>query len=117
MPPPFVLVPLGAIVLGVAVPCSRLGPLLVRGLSLWALVGAQVFRVPLEIVMHQAAVEGVMPPQMSYAGWNFDIVTGVTAGALGLWLARGRPPRWAVIAPSSRTRRSSGSRPPSSRPR
>ncbi|MDX1982954.1 MAG: hypothetical protein SFV51_21975 [Bryobacteraceae bacterium] len=35
--------------------------------------------LPLELVMHHAAAEGRMPVQMSYSGWNFDIVTGITA--------------------------------------
>ena len=48
--------------------------------------------------MHRAYVEGVMPVQMSYEGRNFDVVTGVTAGVLGLWLAFARAPRWIVAA-------------------
>jgi small-conductance mechanosensitive channel len=65
-------------------------------LPLWALVGFQVFRFPLELVMHRAYVEGLMPVQMSYSGQNYDIVSGITAGALALWLGRGRVPRWVV---------------------
>jgi hypothetical protein len=38
-----------------------------------------------------------MPSQMSYSGQNFDILSGITAGALGLWLARGRVPRRVVL--------------------
>lgn len=97
-PPPFVLVPLAVMALGIGIPFSRVGTMLARGLPLWTLVGSQAFRFPLELVMHQAAVEGVMPVQMSYSGWNFDIVTGITAAALGSWLAIGRPPRWLVAA-------------------
>jgi hypothetical protein len=29
-----------------------------------------------------------MPMQMSYPDQNYDIVTGITAGLLGLWLVR-----------------------------
>jgi hypothetical protein len=97
-PPPFGIFALAVIVIGVAVPSSRLGTLLVRGLPLWALVGYQAYRFPLELVMHRAYVEGVMPVQMSYSGRNYDIVTGITAGMLGLWLAYGRVPRWIVLA-------------------
>ncbi len=96
-PPPFVVLPLAVGVVGIAVPFSPLGTLLVRGLPLWVLVGFQVFRVPLELIMHRAYVEGVMPVQMSYAGQNYDILSGITAGVLGLWLASGRVPRWVVI--------------------
>src|SRR5262249_18519392 len=45
-PPPFVLLALAVAVIGVAVPCSRVGTLLVRGVPLWVLVGFQVFRFP-----------------------------------------------------------------------
>jgi hypothetical protein len=96
-PPPFAVMVVAIVAIGVAVPLSGLGTLLVRGLPLWALVGSQAFRLPLELVMHQAAVEGVMPSQMSYSGWNFDIVTGVTAGVLALWLRRRETPR-ALVA-------------------
>src|SRR5262249_13688957 len=96
-PPPFVLLALAVAGLGVGGPCSRVGALLVRGVPLWVLVGFQVFRFPLELVMHRAYVEGVMPVQMSYSGQNYDIVTGITAGVLALSLARWRVPRWVVV--------------------
>lgn len=95
-PPPFAGLVLAIGVVGIAVPCSPLGTLLMRGLPLWALVDFQVFRFPLELVMHQAYVEGVMPVQMSYSGLNYDILTGMTAGVLGFWLYRGQVPRWFV---------------------
>ncbi len=96
IPPPFAGLVLAVTAVGIAVPCSGLGTRLVRGLPLWALVGAQVFRFPLELLMHQAHVEGVMPVQMSYSGLNYDILTGISAGLLGWWLARGRVPHRVV---------------------
>ena len=98
VPPPFVALPLAVILVAIAVCFAPLGTLLVRGLPLSALVGSQVFRFPLELVMHQASVEGVMPVQMSYAGQNYDILTGITAGILAIWLAVGSVPRWVVAA-------------------
>jgi hypothetical protein len=97
-PPPFAGLVLAIAVAGIAVPCSPLGTLLVRGVPLWALVGFQVFRFPLELVMHRAYVEGIMPVQMSYSGLNYDILTGITAGVLGFWLHRRRVPRWIVTS-------------------
>ena len=67
-------------------------------IELWFLVGFQVFRFPLELLMHLAYVEGVMPVQMSYSGGNYDIVSGITAGVLGLWLARRPLQRWVVMS-------------------
>ena len=77
-------------------PFSPLGTRLIRGLPLAALVGYQVFRFPLELLMHRAYVEGIMPEQMSYSGRNFDILTGISAGLLGLILLRSPVPRWVV---------------------
>lgn len=96
-PPPgfilFALLTLGTILLAF----SSFGERLAR-MSLAGLVGYQVFRVPLELVLHRLYAEGVIPVQMTYSGRNFDIVTGVLAAVLALWLWRGRPPRSVVLA-------------------
>ncbi|MDH4067058.1 MAG: hypothetical protein OEW19_21880 [Acidobacteriota bacterium] len=92
-PPPLVFLLVSIVGLGVIVARSRAGDRLSRGVSLAGLVGLQAFRLPLEVLMHQAAVEGVMPVQMSYSGWNFDVLTGLTAIGLAVWLQVGRPPR------------------------
>jgi hypothetical protein len=94
LPPPFAGLVLAVLAIAFGLAFSPIGTLLVRGLPMWALVGSQVFRFPLELVMHQAAVEGVMPVQMTYTGRNFDILTGISAGLLGWWLTRAR------VAPS-----------------
>lgn len=80
-PPPATMPLLILLSLGVTVSLafSRFGRAYGDGLSLAAIVGLNAFRLPLELVMHRAATEGVMPPQMSYGGLNFDIVTGVSA--------------------------------------
>lgn len=67
-------------------------------IPLAGLVGYQVFRVPLEWWLHRMYVEGVIPIQTTYAGRNFDIVTGVTAAALALWLRTGRRAPGLVLA-------------------
>lgn len=33
-----------------------------------------------------------------YARQNYDILTGIGAGLLGIWLAVGRVPRWVVAS-------------------
>ena len=97
-PPPFAVMVATVVAVGIGLAFSSLGTRLVRGLPLSALVGVQVFRFPLELVMHQAYAEGVMPVQMSYSGRNFDILTGISAGILGAALTRWRVPRWVVAA-------------------
>jgi hypothetical protein len=86
-----------AIAIGLAL--SPVGRRIAFGLPLAALVGYQGFRVLVELVMHRAYVEGLMPVQMSYSGRNFDIVTGLTALLLGAWLLSGeRQSRGLVFA-------------------
>jgi uncharacterized membrane protein len=83
-PLPFVLLLISVIALGVRFARSAIGSRLATGAPLASLVGFQAFRFPLEIAMHRAYTEGLMPVQMSYSGLNFDIVTGVTALVLGI---------------------------------
>ena len=77
---------------------SRVGERIAAGVPLALLVGVQGFRLPLELLMHRAYEEGVMPVQMSYSGLNFDVLTGITALAAGALLAAGRLPLWAARA-------------------
>jgi hypothetical protein len=67
-------------------------------LPLAALVGFHVFRLPLELLMHSAAGAGVMPTQMSFSGWNFDILTGATALVVAPLAAFGVLPRRLLLA-------------------
>lgn len=92
-PPPlglFLLMVFGAaLVLGF----SPVGRRVADGLPFWALIGLQSFRLPLELVMHEAARAGIMPVQMSFSGWNFDIVTGASAVVVALLARKGRASR------------------------
>lgn len=97
-PPPLLPFMVGVIGAALALGFSRAGERLARELPLAWLVGIQGFRLPLELVMHRAAAEGVMPVQMSFSGWNFDIVTGVTALVVAAAIAGGRAPRALVVA-------------------
>ena len=75
---------------------SKVGGVIASSGALGALVMLNGFRVPLELVMHRAAAEGAMPVQMSFSGWNFDIVTGLPAVAFALHARLETPPRWAL---------------------
>ncbi|MEO8682211.1 MAG: hypothetical protein ABI665_24400 [Vicinamibacterales bacterium] len=97
-PPPFAILLAFVVVLGVLISRSEFGDRLARGIPLAYLVGLHVFRLPLELIMHRAYSEGVMPVQMSYSGRNFDIVTGITALVLAVMMTRRRVPRAIVWA-------------------
>jgi hypothetical protein len=97
-PPPMTGVFVGTLVLAAVFALSRFGKRLALGLPVGALVAFQAFRLPLELVMHRAAADGLMPSVMSFNGYNFDIVTGVAAALVGSWLLVGRPPRVVLVA-------------------
>lgn len=93
-PPTFVLVE-GALLLGFAgFAMSRQGLALARTLPWKVLIGLQVFRLPLELVMLWAAIVGIMPKAFSMLGYNFDVVTGALSLALVIAIAKkGRLPK------------------------
>lgn len=97
-PPPLALAMATFVIAGIALGLSRVGEQFARGVPLGWLVGAQAFRLPLELVMHQAARERVMPLEMSYEGYNFDIVTGASALVVAWLVASGRASRSLVLA-------------------
>lgn len=97
-PPPMALL-LPAIFGGaIAVAVSPVGRSIARAWPLVALVGLQMFRLPLELVMHRAARLGIMPQELSYSGYNLDIATGATAVVLAALMAGRTVPRPVVWA-------------------
>jgi hypothetical protein len=96
-PPPMMLLFLAIMGIACWLSFSWVGDLVVRHASWAALVGLQAFRLPLELLMHRAYSEGVMPVQMSYSGRNFDVITGATALILAVALMM-RPVPLGVIA-------------------
>jgi hypothetical protein len=87
-PPPLFVLMVAVLAVSVAIAFSPVGTRLVKGLPLAVLIGFQSFRFPLELLMHRAATEGVMPAQMSYSGRNFDIVSGISAAIVALLIWR-----------------------------
>ncbi len=83
--------------LGVGLAASPVGRRLAT-LPLGALVGVQAFRLPLEVVLHQWADQGVVPVAMSWSGQNLDVVTGLAALALAPFAGRSRAAVWAFQA-------------------
>jgi hypothetical protein len=97
-PPPLLVLLVLSAIGTVVLARSSFGERLARGLPLAALVGFQVFRFPLELLLHRAARDGALPIEMSFSGYNFDIVSGVSAGLLGLLLVyRPASPRLVLL--------------------
>lgn len=97
LPPPLMIFVGVTVVTSTGLALSRFGGVLAQGLPVAALVGFHAFRLPLEIILHQLGNENAIPPQMTYHGMNFDVVTGVTAIAVALWAAMGTLPRVVLL--------------------
>jgi hypothetical protein len=98
LPAPALLMVLVLTVITLTLTLSSVGGRLIACIGLPALVGFQAFRIPVEWLLHRLYQEGVIPVEMTYAGRNFDIVSGLTAAALGWWLARGGRSPGLVVA-------------------
>ena len=98
LPPPLAPLVLAGLLTAVLGSRGALGRRFLSTIPLAAIVGLQAFRLPLEIFMHQAAVAGIMPNQMSYSGFNFDILTGASAVVVSLLVAMNRCPRVVLLA-------------------
>ncbi len=98
LPPPLMRL-LGPTMIAVVVLAfGRAGGRLARTLPLAALVGFHGFRVLVELVLFSLHRDGVVPPQMTFAGLNYDVVTGLTALPVAFLYARGTVGRGAVLA-------------------
>ena len=91
LPAPALLLLLGLSVLTALLVFSSPGARLALRVPLASVVTLQAFRIGVEWLLHRFYLEGTVPVQMTYAGRNFDVVSGVTGLGLGLWLLGGRP--------------------------
>jgi hypothetical protein len=84
VPPPFAIAALIFFAGPIALAKTRVGRTAADVIPLQLLVLMQAFRLPLELVMNHAADAGIMPEQLSFSGFNYDIITGATALILGV---------------------------------
>ncbi len=47
-------------------------------------------RLPVEIVLHQLFIYALVPKIMSFEGWNFDILAGITAPIIGYFFLKSK---------------------------
>jgi hypothetical protein len=60
-------------------------------IPLWILLGAQSFRVGVELFLHQLWIDGLIPKMLTFDGANVDIYVGASAVLIAWLSARGRP--------------------------
>ena len=88
-PPPFLGIIIYLFTVSIWLAVTRFSKSVRDDLNLMFLVGLQIFRLPLELLMHEASERGIMPEMLSFSGLNYDILTG--AGALFIvlvWIVR-----------------------------
>lgn len=66
-------------------------------LPLGLLIGAQSYRVAVEIGLHRLNTEGLVPSVMTYAGGNVDIAIGLSAPVVAWLVVSGRCGRRAAL--------------------
>jgi len=97
-PPPLLLAAGIPILIALGTALGPVGRRIAASSSFAAIIGIQTFRLPLELLMHRAAENGLMPMQMSYSGRNFDILTGILAIPVAILAARSPSPRRVIFA-------------------
>ncbi|HYF32257.1 MAG TPA: hypothetical protein VD993_14135 [Chitinophagaceae bacterium] len=91
VPPKVVLVPLTGIFISLLVTFSKWFTDLLRVLPRHWLVYFQSFRIPVELLLWFAFSKGLIPVQMTFEGYNFDVLSGILALPAGWALATGKP--------------------------
>jgi hypothetical protein len=93
LPPPLAWMMLALIVANLALAFSPLGTRLVERAPIHALIGYQVFRIPLEFWLYAMHERGLVPEQMTWNGLNFDVLSGIGALAVASMAWRGQASR------------------------
>jgi hypothetical protein len=68
---------------------SAAGRRVAVAVPLWLLIGAQCFRVLVELFLHQLAAEGIVPVMLTWSGANVDVWIGLTAPFVAWFSAHG----------------------------
>ncbi|MEL6844699.1 MAG: hypothetical protein AAFP02_15930, partial [Bacteroidota bacterium] len=69
---------------------------ILAGIPLYWLPAMQSFRIPVELLLWSMLIGGVLPKQLTFEGYNFDVLSGVLGLILAFLLFRGvsKPIRW-----------------------
>ena len=79
VPPKMMLMLAGIFLTSILFAFSKTGTRVAMLTPLWALVGFQGFRLLAELELDAGYHEGIFPIQMTFEGYNFDVVTAIVA--------------------------------------
>jgi hypothetical protein len=69
---------------------STAGARLAMATPLWIILGAQCFRIGVELFLHQLWIDGLIPKMLTFQGANVDIYIGASAPLIAWLSTRGR---------------------------
>jgi len=46
------------------------------------LIGIHIIRIPVELCLYALYIESMIPEIMTFSGWNFDVIIGISAGII-----------------------------------
>jgi hypothetical protein len=69
---------------------SAAGSRIVLAFPLWIILGAECFRIGVELFLHQLWIEGIVPKMLTFEGANVDIYIGASAPLIAWLSTRGR---------------------------
>lgn len=93
--PSLAVVGVGTLVLVALTPLARR---LLAVIPLWLPIAVQAFRVAVEYAFWRYSQDGRAPVQVTFEGWNFDILAGLTALLVAIGITSGRIGPRAAIA-------------------
>ena len=79
MPPRFILLIFPPVVLIITLFLTNAGKKFIDGLHLKELTLLHTIRIPVEIILYYLFIAKVIPIIMTFEGWNFDILAGISA--------------------------------------
>jgi hypothetical protein len=69
---------------------STAGARVALAFPLWIILGAESFRIGVELFLHQLWIHGLVPKMLTFEGANVDIYIGASAGLIAWLSTRGR---------------------------
>lgn len=93
IPPRLIIVMLPAILVIILTITTKKGKKFVENLSLKNLTLIHVVRMPVEVILFWLAAQKTIPELMTFAGRNFDILSGISAPIIYLLCFRNSHPR------------------------
>ena len=96
--PPFVALMLALFGATLALAFSPVGTRFVERAPLHALIGYQVFRIPVEFWLHHLYARGLWDERLTWSGLNFDVYSAMTALVVASLAWRGRIARKWIAA-------------------